>query len=327
MDATAGGETPEQTQARHRKEARELQARVTNKKRNATKKTRKGVNDECDQLERQLKARHADELRGPRPDADVTAPDSEPDNDEAARAAPPPDVVAQLEQQLGTSGLGPADGEATAAAAAGGGPKKRSRQKERLARRAAEQEAAAAAAASEAEGMVDHRAAEQRRMGAAIVAHGLAEHAVAPDGHCLFAAVADQLAQEGLAVSSALGGGAPGEQQQQQQGYRAVRSAAAGYMVRHPDDFAPFLDDGETLESHAAKIRDTAEWGGQLELAALAAAYGVELRVVQDGRLEVVTPPGGVEAKGPLWLAYYRHGYGLGEHYNSLRKKPKIEVP
>ena len=175
------------------------------------------------------------------------------------------------------------------------------------------------AAASEAEGMVDHRATEQQRMGASIAAHGLVEHAIEPDGHCLFAAVADQLAQEGIAVSSAADG--PRQGQQERQGaYQLVRAAAAGYMAGHPDDFAPFLDEGETLDAYVAKIRDTAEWGGHLELAALAGAYGVELRVVQDGRLEEVRPPDGVEAKGPIWLAYYRHGYGLGEHYNSLRK-------
>jgi len=80
----------------------------------------------------------------------------------------------------------------------------------------------------------------------------------------------------------------------------------------------------EPLDTYAAKIRDTAEWGGQLELSALANAYGVEIKVVQDGRTEVVRPLEDGEGEGEelktLWLAYYRHGYGLGEHYNSLRK-------
>jgi OTU domain-containing protein 6 len=59
-----------------------------------------------------------------------------------------------------------------------------------------------------------------------------------------------------------------------------------------------------------------------LELSALANAYGVEIRVVQGGRVEVVKPMEEKEGEGKtLWLAYYRHGYGLGEHYNSLRKE------
>ena len=50
---------------------------------------------------------------------------------------------------------------------------------------------------------------------------------------------------------------------------------------------------------------------------ALARAYGVGIRVVQDGRTAEIGEGGGKL----VWLAYYRHGYGLGEHYNSLRRK------
>lgn len=74
-------------------------------------------------------------------------------------------------------------------------------------------------------------------------------------------------------------------------------------------------------------MRDTAEWGGQLELMAVARRYGVEIRVIQDGRTDNISGKEGEgegEGKGDeaktLWLAYYRHGYGLGEHYNSLRR-------
>src|SRR5688500_17975786 len=54
-------ETQEEMQARHRREKRELQGRVTSKKKNATKKTRKGVNDECAEMERQLAERQEGE--------------------------------------------------------------------------------------------------------------------------------------------------------------------------------------------------------------------------------------------------------------------------
>ncbi len=55
-------ETLEQIQARHRKEEKDLQGRITNKKKNATKKNRKGVNDECAELEKQLEEQHRGEL-------------------------------------------------------------------------------------------------------------------------------------------------------------------------------------------------------------------------------------------------------------------------
>jgi len=100
-----------------------------------------------------------------------------------------------------------------------------------------------------------------------------------------------------------------------------VRRAAAAFMAENGDDFAPFLEDD--LETYVARIRDSAEWGGQLELTGLAGRCGAEIRVVQDGRMERIGEQDGAQ-KTPkvLWLAYYRHGYGLGEHYNSLRQKP-----
>src|ERR1700738_3116595 len=55
-------ETLEQLQVKHRKEQRDLQARITQKKKAATKKTRKVVNTECEELERTLKDKQEQEL-------------------------------------------------------------------------------------------------------------------------------------------------------------------------------------------------------------------------------------------------------------------------
>ena len=52
----------EEVQRKHRQEQKELQSRITSKKKSATKKTRKGVNDDCAELERQLKERHEAEM-------------------------------------------------------------------------------------------------------------------------------------------------------------------------------------------------------------------------------------------------------------------------
>jgi OTU domain-containing protein 6 len=74
-------ETLEAMQARHRKEQRDLQSRITSKKKNATKKTRKGVNDECAELERQLRDRQEQELallNGELPEAEGDAEEDEP---------------------------------------------------------------------------------------------------------------------------------------------------------------------------------------------------------------------------------------------------------
>ncbi|KAK2055869.1 cysteine proteinase [Colletotrichum caudatum] len=338
-------ETLEQLQARHRREQRDLVGRITSKKKNATKKTRKGVNEECADLERRLKERQGGELAALTGGGAVADADAGEEVEDAAtqddadiadrlketslseRPAPPTPATT-------TTTTTTAEDEPQSPGQGQGQGKKRNRQKERMARRAAELEAAAAKAEEEARNMTDHRGAEKKYMLEEFKAHSLAEKEIAPDGHCLFSAVADQLAHKGIPLEGAAAGDAQQRQQQQQhqqQPYKAVRRAAAEWMARHPDDFAPFLE--EDLEAYARKIRDTAEWGGQLELAALANVYGVEIRVVQDGRTERIGPSGaageeeqqqqqqqpGAERK-EIWLAYYRHGYGLGEHYNSLRK-------
>ncbi|KID98890.1 OTU domain-containing protein 6B, partial [Metarhizium majus ARSEF 297] len=311
------GESLDQMTARHRRELKDLQGRITSKKKNATKKTRKGVNDECSEMERQLREKQAAEVASldstprdvePEPDADADA-DADDDtntNDEAngpERAAAEADDEA-IDAEVDKLRL---NGDAPPPPPAG---KKRNRQKERLARRAAEQEAAAQQASEEASGMTDHRARESEYMRRTIAAHGLVEKDIEPDGHCLFSAVADQLSQSGIPT---------GGTDASEPAYRTVRRAAAAYMGDNGDDFAPFLE-GD-LGSHLARVRDTAEWGGQLELTALARRYGAEIRVVQDGRTERIGEEEGARTGRVLWLAYYRYGYGLGEHYNSLRRK------
>ncbi|KAK8085578.1 hypothetical protein PG997_006849 [Apiospora hydei] len=295
MEATESLET---VQARHRKEQRDLQSRITSKKKNATKKTRKGVNDECAQLEQQLKERQQQELaalNGESNDADDAAePEEQNDEDEARE---------QRQSNANLDIRAPAEEEPQQQPG-----KKRNRQKERLARRAAEQEAAALAAEEEAANMTDHRKVEKTYMLKEFKAHGL------PDGHCLFSAVADQLREYEIPLG---GGDSKGELP-----YRTVRKRATDYMRAHEDDFAPFMED--EFGSYVARIRETAEWGGQLELMALARSYGVEIKVVQEQRTETIDP-GELSSEGEgerktIWLAYYRHGYGLGEHYNSLRK-------
>ena len=318
-------------QARHRKEQRELQSRVTNKKKNATKKTRKFVNDECAELERQLKERQETELRKLSGEGDEEEPETlDGDAQEQAQSQD----VNGLTNKLESTTLSSSSSQPQQQSSQQQLPKqKRNRQKERLARRAAEQEAAALAAEAEAASMTDHRGREREAMQAAFTANGLKEHEIAPDGHCLFSAVADQLVLHGVPVGGG-GAGAGGKEGEREEivsegkgtevkmpPYRVVRKAAADWISRHRDEYAGFLEEG--VDEYVGRIRDTAEWGGQLELSALAGAYGVEIRVVQDGRTEVVSPAGREGGEGEvktLWLAYYRHGYGLGEHYNSLRR-------
>lgn len=160
-----------------------------------------------------------------------------------------------------------------------------------------------------------------------------------PDGHCLFAAVADQLALLSiLPLTEAT--------------YHTTRKSAADYIQSHPDDFLPFLiplshdnTDGlmtsEEFKKYCDMIRLSAAWGGEPEILALSKAYNVPIHVIQGGRpSEVIHRPNDSHDRHPdmvVRISYHRHMYGLGEvrrgssmsennhspvyykHYNSLR--------
>lgn len=294
----------EELLARHRKEQRDVQSRVTQKKKQASKKTRKAVNDECDQLERHLKAsqaREIAELHGEEAAATSGAPTAEEleelmlqvDNDDDEPATAP----AQFS----------ADTKPVSLTAPG---KTRNRQKYRLARRAAEQEELARQAAEEATHLPDMKTQERTRMLDSMKEHNRVEKEIRADGHCLYSAIADQLDQLGIPLGSEA-------DEQPVVAYKVVRAKAADYIQGHQDDFVPFLE--EPLSDYVHKVRDTGEWGGQLELMALAKTYGTNISVLQDfGRVEKIEGVSDKNAK-TIWLGYYKHGFGLGEHYNSLR--------
>ncbi|KAK5080796.1 OTU protein [Exophiala xenobiotica] len=274
----------DELQARHRKEQKELQ----------------GVNDECDRLEQELRERQQGEIQALAPDDLETetakldlgseqvggVAESDHVKNEAGGAAPHLTVDDRGYQQDMDS-------------ASPTRPKKQSRQKARLARRTAEQEAQVEAAAEEAANMPDQRQQELSAMRRQMEIHGLTETMIRPDGHCLYSACAHS-----IGTSKA-------------PDYRRVRTAAAEFMTSHSDDFAPFME--EPIESYTRKIKDTAEWGGHLELQAIAKVFSVNINVLQaNGHIEQIKPEQASEKE--IWLAYYKHSFGLGEHYNALQK-------
>jgi len=338
----------EALQQLHRKQQRDLQSQITQKKKSASKKTRKGVNDECARLEEELKERQQQELAELDQDGDglanVTPVDGTepaanvPDNDNDLLAAiagsSTPASTSTLSAQTSTLTLNDNEAETSSSNTT----RKPNRQKARLARRAQEQETLAAHAASEAANLPDRKQQERTRMLEEFERRGLKEKEVAANGHCLYSAVADQMRQLGLgsriqpddAAADKVNGDVHNGKQQNGNGegetselrrddYKSVRQAAAQYISTHEEDFAPFLE--EPLDDYVHKIRDTGEWGGQLELMALARTYGIDINVLQgEGRVEKIEAGQEEGQKKVAWLAYYRHGFGLGEHYNSLRK-------
>ncbi|EGF82787.1 hypothetical protein BATDEDRAFT_86440 [Batrachochytrium dendrobatidis JAM81] len=176
-------------------------------------------------------------------------------------------------------------------------------------RKAAKWEDMRLEAEAEAANAPNFRAIEQTAMDQVISKMGLTIKQIAPDGHCLYNAIADQL----LLVDS-----------QSSWNYRNLRELASTYMLNHRDEFINFLatDDGnvytnEEFDEYCRKICDEAVWGGQLEIQALSQALQHPIHIVQSGSptLEI-----GEKTKNtkPLIVSYHRKAYGLGAHYNSL---------
>lgn len=298
----------EKLQKEHRQEQKNLQSRITQKKKAATKRTRKGVNDECADLERQLEDKQRSEIAAFSGHSGFTAVDDEITNGNESGEQDSPETSVVINSASESLPL-------SSTSASNGAAKRPNRQKARLARRAAEQEIAAEQASREAANQPNLRDEERRSMLEAYASRGLTEYEIRSDGHCLYAAVADQMQDKELSLKQdgQLKSGSPLPED-----YKVTRHVAAMYIFEHPDDFIPFLEG--PLDQYVKTISETGEWGGHLEILALAKAYGVDINILQgDGKVEKIEC--GVDGPHPeLWLAYYRHSFGLGEHYNSLRK-------
>ncbi|KAF8820821.1 OTU family cysteine protease [Cardiosporidium cionae] len=140
-------------------------------------------------------------------------------------------------------------------------------------------------------------------------------HDIAADGHCLYKAVAHQLQfvnieDEEASTSSTFS-------------YKILRSMTADFIYAKKYEFLPFLDefysDEENFRNYCNLIRDTAEWGGDLELRALSLLLQRPIFIYKGLDTSKLYIHGEEFLPAtPLRLAYLRHAYTLGEHYNSI---------
>ena len=300
----------EDLKKKHGQEQKDVQSRITQKKKSATKKTRKGVNDECAELERRLRERQADEIACL-------------DGNVKVHGQSHNDIVPQQQDEETTvtntqSVQRPIQGLSLSSSnAVNGYAKKPNRQKARLARRAAEQEAAVEQAEKEASDLPNLREKEIQSMQEVFSARGLKEHEIRSDGHCLYSAIADQLISCDLGLKPSIQID-DADLNPNKAAYSITRQVAASYISQNANDFIPFLE--QPLDQYLRIIRETGEWGGHLEILALAKAYRLNIHVLHaNGHVDRIES-GASSDHEPLWLAYYHHSYGLGEHYNSLRK-------
>ena len=191
---------------------------------------------------------------------------------------------------------------------AAGGKKKSKAQKRREKKEIADKEREERIKEQEIENLSGARHLESKKLKAILRAKGLALHEIPSDGNCLYAAIVHQLTL-----------------QSQEQTVGTLRKQAASYIRANADDFLPFLckpDTGdpytqEEFNTYCSELETTPAWGGQLEIRALSSVLQRPLEVIQADTPSVIS---GEEYKTqPLVLPYFRHAFGLGEHYNSVR--------
>ncbi|KAI8079773.1 uncharacterized protein BX664DRAFT_341423 [Halteromyces radiatus] len=187
--------------------------------------------------------------------------------------------------------------------------KKPNRAKLKKERREQEMQRLREEAEKEAENQVDMGQLEIESIRELLVPMKLRVQEITADGHCLYNAIGAQLEKR----------------YNEKETYQDLRKQTAKYMRQHPDDFIPFLykDNGDLFsaddfEMYCNDIESTARWGGQLEILALSNIKQVPIHVIQMGAPVIKVNDEIYQDKQPLKLAYHKHLYSLGAHYNSL---------
>jgi len=283
-------ETPEELLAKqHRKEKKDLQAKIQSMK-NAVpkndKKRRKQLTEEIAKLETDLSQKHEEELRQLQATTDTKV-------EEAINGVETMKVEDGNQEEVKQ-------------------PRVTKAQKRRDKKAAQEKDRESRIAEAEVENLQGVRHQEGLKLAQKLSRQQLQIKEISSDGHCMYRAIEDQLAlraKPGLTTS-----------------VKELRCRTAEYMRSHADDFLPFLTNPNTgdmyttdeFEKYCSDVEHTAAWGGQLELQALTKVLHLPIEVIQA---ESPTIKIGEEYDNEgITLVYMRHAYGLGEHYNSVER-------
>ncbi|XP_023942082.1 deubiquitinase OTUD6B [Bicyclus anynana] len=162
----------------------------------------------------------------------------------------------------------------------------------------------------EQENLHGPRNMENQEMSSRLQERKLKIYPIPSDGDCLYRAVAHQLETKYNIIKS----------------INDLRNDVATYIQDNIDEFKQFMchpDTGMSLsesefQEYCNKIRNTKEWGGQVEIRALSNCLKCPITVIQAAGPVAIEQ--GTEFSGsPLIITYHRHMYSLGEHYNSTQ--------
>uniref|UniRef100_A0A8C6G5F9 ubiquitinyl hydrolase 1 n=1 Tax=Mus spicilegus TaxID=10103 RepID=A0A8C6G5F9_MUSSI len=273
----------EQLVRRHRKEKKELQAKIQGMK-NAVpkndKKRRKQLTEDVAKLEREMEQKHREELEQLK---QLTFKDSKIDS------------VAVNISNLVLENQPPRISKA---------------QKRREKKAALEKEREERIAEAEIENLSGARHLESEKLAQILAARELEIKQIPSDGHCMYGALEDQLREQdcALTVASLRRQTAEYMQSHSDDFLPFLTNPSTGDMYT-PEEFGKYCDD----------IVNTAAWGGQLELRALSHILQTPIEILQADAPPIIV--GEEYPRNPLVLVYMRHAYGLGEHYNSVTRK------
>lgn len=277
-------ETTEELLAKqHRKEKKDLQAKIQSMK-NAVpkndKKRRKQLTEDIAKLEAELSQKHENELRQLNISSSV---------EEVSNALDSVNVTNNEEET---------DGKQTRTSKA---------QKRRDKRAALEKERETRIAEAEVENLTGSRHLENLKLKEKLAERHLQIKEISSDGHCMYRAVEDQLMVRGCAL---------GLKELRAQTAQYMRSHADDFLPFLTDPNTGDMYTAEEFEKYCNDVADTAAWGGQLELKALSQVLQLPIEVIQAESLSIII--GEEYDRPPITLIYMRHAYGLGEHYNSV---------
>lgn len=154
-------------------------------------------------------------------------------------------------------------------------------------------------------------AIEWAKLEEALHKEGFAIFSIAGDGHCLFRSIVHQLQQDPSSKDATLD-------------VRGLRGRIADLMLEERDTFKPFLDEelqqDTAYDAFCEHIRNSQDWGGEIELHATSKLLRRPIRVFSLGDSVAATTYGAEEYKGaaPLRLVFHRHLMAAGPHYNSV---------
>ncbi|KAL3043875.1 hypothetical protein OYC64_003683 [Pagothenia borchgrevinki] len=299
-------ETPEEHLAKqHRKEKKDMQAQIQSMK-NAIpkndKKRRKQMTEEIAKIEADLNNKHEEELSQLKSSTDTKVEEVlngvETMKMEGGKEAEAAEAAAAEEEEE-------EEEEATQ-------PRLTKAQKRRDKKAAQEKERESRIAEAEVLNLQGVRHQEGLKLAQKLATKQLQIKEISSDGHCMYRAIEDQLAQR--------------TKPELTMSMKELRSRTAEFMRGHADDFLPFLTNSNTgdmyttdeFEKYCSDVEHTAAWGGQLELRALTQVLLLPMEVIQAD-----SPPikiGEEFDSEPVTLIYMRHAYGLGEHYNSVEQ-------